>query len=315
VSFFTVVKMKLYIVAACIASIPSVALAQSVPTSLAFDGNSASTPSTSIGDPSTQSGDPSGSPALNFGGPTLGTGIEGEHLKLSYLWDGGMIPFFWAPMLGRLALDHYVSPGTTPLMFSSSEGGAARSSWEVPGWSVTAAGGAVALGMLASGAEGGSYHAKGLAESLMSGALMTGIIKDTFARHRPDWSPTNDTPSERSSFPSGHTTQAFAIASYSIMYLHGHVFNKTRGDHFLSAPELLSYTGITLAASAVGAERILHDRHNLTDVAAGAVLGTVSSMLFYKYQEHRYQDHKAREIMFTPSVTSTSATVGVAFKF
>jgi membrane-associated phospholipid phosphatase len=302
--------MKLYTIAAFVAAIPSAALAQSVPSTLSFDD---ATPSL---EPSAQTtGDPSGSPALNFSGPSLSKGTEGERLKLSYLWDGGMIPFFWAPMLGRLALDHYITPRDTPMMFSSGEGGAARASWEVPGWTVSAAGGAVALGMLASGAEGGSYHAKGLAESLMSGAMVGGVIKNVVGRHRPDWSPENDKASEHMSFPSGHTTQAFSIATYSILYLHDHVFDKTRGDHWFSTQELLAYTGITLAASAVGAERVYHDRHHLTDVAAGALLGTASSILFYKYQEHRYQDHKAREIIFTPSVTANSATVGLSWKF
>ncbi|CAN5911728.1 hypothetical protein BH11MYX2_BH11MYX2_01870 [soil metagenome] len=295
--------MKLYIIAAFVAAIPSAALAQSVPSTLSFE-------------PSDQSsGDPTSSPALNFDGPSVGRGIEGDHLKLSYLWDGGMIPFFWAPMLGRLALDHYITPRDTPMLFSSSEGGAARSSWEVPVWTVTVAGAGVALGMLASGAEGGSYHAKGLGEALMSGAMLTGVLKMTVGRHRPDWSPENSSASESMSLPSGHTTQAFSIATYSILYLHDHVFAKNRGDHWFSAPELLTYTGITLAASSVGAERVYHNRHHLTDVGVGALLGTASSILFYKYQEHRYQGHKAREITFTPSITSQSATVGVAWKF
>lgn len=240
-------------------------------------------------------------------------------IDLSYLVDGGAIPFFWGAMAGRLALDKWATPRDTPLFFSESEGGAAKSSWEVPGLAVTGLGIGLGAGMLLSGDDSRMYHVKGLAESLMTGCLVTGVIKTVVGRHRPDWTEANNSDSERRSFPSGHSTQAFAIASYAILYLRGHVFDTRRGNSVLPWWELATYTGIGLGAAAVAGERVIHNRHNLSDVAIGGLLGTVSSSLFYYYQERRYDSHAQKEaiknLTITPSVTPTGAQVGLSFQF
>ncbi|HEY4183342.1 MAG TPA: phosphatase PAP2 family protein [Kofleriaceae bacterium] len=245
---------------------------------------------------------------------------EGEHLDLSYLWDGGAVPFIWAPMLGRVAIDRYWKPDDEPLLFSATEGGAAKSSWEVPGAAVTGLGIGVGFAMIATGDESRFYHAKGMAETLMTGALLTGVLKLSFSRHRPDWTPETDKGGELMSFPSGHSTQGFAIATYAGLFLHDHVFAKYRGDRVLPWYEGLSYVGLAAGASAIGAERILHNRHHLSDVAAGAALGTTTSLLFYWYQERRFQDHhrsseRIKDLAITPSVTNESTTVGLSFRF
>lgn len=240
-------------------------------------------------------------------------------IDLSYLVDGGAVPFFWGAMAGRLALDKWGRPRETPLFFSETEGGAPESSWEVPGLAVTGLGIGLGGAMLLSGDESRMYHVKGLAESLMTGCLVTGAIKTVVGRHRPDWTVDNNSDSERRSFPSGHSTQAFAIATYAILYLRGHVFDTRRGDSVLPWWELAAYTGIGLGAATIAGERVFHNRHNLSDVAIGGLLGTVSSSLFYYYQEGRYQDHAQKEgiknLTITPSVTSTGAQVGMSFTF
>jgi hypothetical protein len=247
-------------------------------------------------------------------GPEASSGID-----LSYLVDGGALPFFWGAMAGRLALDKWATPRHTPLFFSDSEGGAPKSSWEVPGYAVSGLGVGLGLGMVLSGDDSRMYHVKGVAESLMTGCLVTGVIKTIVGRHRPDWNPAIDSDSSRRSFPSGHSTQAFAIATYAILYLRGHVFDTRRGDSVLPWWELAAYTGIGLGAAAVAGERVWHNRHNLSDVAIGGLLGTVSSSLFYYYQEGRYQDHANKETLksltITPTVTPTGAQVGMSFVF
>ncbi len=239
-------------------------------------------------------------------------------VDLSYLVDGGAVPFFWGAMAGRLALDKWAKPRDTPLFFSESEGGAPKASWEVPGYAVTGLGVGLGLGMLAGGDDSRMYHIKGLGESLMTGCLVTGVIKTIVGRHRPDWTE-DSTDSGRRSFPSGHSTQAFAIATYAILYLRGHVFDTRRGNSKMPWWELATYAGIGLGAATVAGERVFHNRHNLSDVAIGGLLGTVSSSLFYWYQDGRYQDHANKEaiknLTITPTVTPTGAQVGLSFAF
>jgi membrane-associated phospholipid phosphatase len=234
----------------------------------------------------------------------------------SYLWDGGALPFLWAPLAGRLLLDAYTTPRTTPLMFDSFEGGATKADWQIPGWAITSLGGVTMLGMVASKDASRYYHVKGLAESLATGVLVTGAIKVMVGRHRPDWDAEIDSAGSRRSFPSGHATQAFAIATYAALYLRGHVFDKMRGNSRLPWWEAATYGGIALAATGLAGERVLHNRHHLTDVLVGGLLGTASSTLFYLYQERRYDNHASREtkqLTVMPTEGSRGATVGLSF--
>jgi membrane-associated phospholipid phosphatase len=83
-------------------------------------------------------------------------------------------------------------------------------------------------------------------------SLYTNVLKAAVQRERPDGS-------DRLSFPSGHTSSAFALASVA-------------QAHYGWKAGVPSY----LAASAIGFSRISNDRHNLSDVLAGATLGVVS---------------------------------------
>lgn len=241
---------------------------------------------------------------------------EGGELDLSYLYDGGAIPFLWAPLAGRILLDKYTTPRDTPFAFSASEGGAASPDWEIPGWGVTALGGVSAIGMIASGDKSRAYHVKGLAESLATGGFITGGVKVLVGRHRPDWSEDVNSADSRRSFPSGHATQAFAIATYTALYLRGHVFDKYRGNRTLPWWEAVTYGGLALGASALAAERVLHNKHHLTDVAIGGLVGAGTSALFYWYQEKRYQNHRnaeRKQLVVAPVEKGRGATVGLSF--
>lgn len=100
------------------------------------------------------------------------------------------------------------------------------------------------------------------AASLLAGGVATPILKAAFGRARPrDGRGVYrfDPLSRNWSFPSGHTTQAFAVASVIA----------AESPH--AAVDALAY-GL---ATAVGVSRIYHDAHFFTDVVAGALIGTV----------------------------------------
>lgn len=203
----------------------------------------------------------------------------------SYLYDGGAIPFFWTAIGARLAIDTWLRPPATPrFWFLEDVTGLPPASWENPGWTVTAAGAGV-IGLMALGDDDARWnHAKGLAETLATGAALTAAIKVTFGRRRPDYVPdsTSRFGGDTRSFLSGHSTQAFEIATYSILYLHEHGFaDDFRWTHGLA------YAGIATGATLIAAERVYHHRHHLSDVLAGSTFGTALAIAFFAYQESR----------------------------
>lgn len=100
------------------------------------------------------------------------------------------------------------------------------------------------------------------ASSVVAAGIVTPTLKLVVGRARPreELGPYRFDPfSGDYSFPSGHTTQAFAVAS-------------------VIAAESESWVVDALAygvAASVGGARIYHDAHFLTDVLAGAAIGTV----------------------------------------
>jgi membrane-associated phospholipid phosphatase len=195
----------------------------------------------------------------------------------SYLYDGGAVPLFWLPLAGDLAIDLAVAPRSSPLLFDAHDGGASPSSWEVPHWSIDLAGVGVVAGFAV---ENHPDQAKGLAEAMATASFVDAVAKPVFGRHRPDSSPTNADADESESFPSGHATEAFVIATYTALYLHDHV----AGDH---AP---AYAGVFGAATLVGAERVYHHRHHVSDVVVGSLIGAMTSFAIYRYQDARARD-------------------------
>lgn len=112
--------------------------------------------------------------------------------------------------------------------------------------------------------------AEGLASSLVAAGLVTPTLQRIVGRSRPR----RDRPSHtfapfggNISFPSGHTTQAFAVASVIA----------SEYDH--AAVDLLAY-GL---AAAVGASRMYDDAHFLSDVTAAALIGTAVGRYIVRY--------------------------------
>ena len=219
------------------------------------------------------------------------TSSDGKELRWSFLYDGGALAFFWLPLAGKTALNKWVQPPSTPRLFSPKEGGAPSSrSTELPSWQVTA--GALVLTSyiaFADNHESHWYHAKGMAESLITASLITAVGKVTFGRHRPDYEPDSDDPSSRRSFPSGHSTNALSAATYFALYLRYHGFDRFRPSGTLPWWEGLTYGALATAAVYVPYTRVRDNRHNLSDVATGALIGASTSALFFYWQESRYR--------------------------
>src|SRR5206468_489847 len=103
----------------------------------------------------------------------------------------------------------------------------------------------------------------GLISSLIAGGIITPALKLAAGRVRPrDTDKTFEFKpfSGSSSFPSGHSTEAFAVASVI-------------ATHY-DAPwvQVVSYG----SAALVGFARVHHQAHFLSDVTAGAIIGTVT---------------------------------------
>ncbi|MGN1164096.1 MAG: phosphatase PAP2 family protein [Candidatus Ornithospirochaeta sp.] len=106
----------------------------------------------------------------------------------------------------------------------------------------------------------------------MAGAYLTKeILKGVVERERPYMSagnpPLEDKDEWNESFPSGHTTMAFASASFL-----SYAFSKYYPDSKWKIPvTAASFT----AATAVAVMRVRSGCHYMTDVAAGALIGTL----------------------------------------
>ena len=106
----------------------------------------------------------------------------------------------------------------------------------------------------------------GIAASLIASGIVTPALKFASGRARPrenlgtgTFHPFNLGYSTNSSFPSGHTTEAFALASVI-------------ANHYTDTRVTCASYSI---ASLVGIARMYHDAHFASDVTAGALIGTL----------------------------------------
>jgi hypothetical protein len=154
------------------------------------------------------------------------------------------------------------------------------------------------VGLASHDARARSVGADGLIASVISGAIIAPVLKFAVGRVRPrDTEKTFEFHpfSGNSSFPSGHTTEAFAVASViSTQYPAVWV-------------RVVSYG----SAALVGYARIHHQAHFFSDVTAGAVLGTATGMAVV----HRNEEER-RKYVLTPVVGPHGEPgVGVALSF
>lgn len=128
-------------------------------------------------------------------------------------------------------------------------------------------------------------------EALLLSSGVTGLLKGTLGRARPfvssDTNPHDFkfgggfSSSDRQSFPSGHTTTAFAAASAVTSEMRRYY----PGSVWYVAPVL--YGG----ASLVGLSRMYHNKHWASDVVLGAAIGTFSGLKVVRYS-HTHPDNK-----------------------
>ncbi len=116
-------------------------------------------------------------------------------------------------------------------------------------------------------------------EILMNGLVHT--LKRTTNIARPDGS-------NHHAFPSGHTAQAFVAATF----LHKELGHKS---------VWFSIGGYTMA-TAVGALRVLNNRHWISDVLAGAGFGILSTNI--AYATHRYKWGKRPDVVVLPTYSN-----------
>jgi len=102
-----------------------------------------------------------------------------------------------------------------------------------------------------------------LAISLVATNVLTFGIKELSNETRPNGE-------DESSFPSGHTSNAFVMAT--VLF---HEFKQTK--------PVLAYSGF-LFASATGALRVLNNEHWVSDVLVGAGLGIIVTDLVYRFE-------------------------------
>jgi membrane-associated phospholipid phosphatase len=134
----------------------------------------------------------------------------------------------------------------------------------------------------------------GLASTVVAAGIITPTLKLAFGRSRPRDNEGTGTfrPFNGSgySFPSGHVTQAFAVASVV-------------AKHYEEKPWVpaLAYG----AAGMVGAARIYHDAHFASDVVAGALIGTVvgNSIVGLNARMRKSESKVSFAPMITPEAT------------
>ncbi len=105
------------------------------------------------------------------------------------------------------------------------------------------------------------------------------------------------------SFPSGHTAQAFAAATF---------LHKEYGkEHPLYS--ILAYT----AASGVGVLRVMNNRHWASDVLAGAGIGILSTNLAYATHRNKWGHHAGKKrtgLVIAPSYSQHTMSMYLAMK-
>jgi membrane-associated phospholipid phosphatase len=122
-------------------------------------------------------------------------------------------------------------------------------------------------------------------QAIIVNGVYTGIFKKTVGRTRPDGS-------DSLSFPSGHASSAFALATVA-------------QKHYGWKVGVPSY----VAASAIGFSRIESNKHYLSDVLAGATLGVIAGRTVVRTNGEPVGRH--RTFSLTPMTDAQGTGVGV----
>jgi len=138
-------------------------------------------------------------------------------------------------------------------------------------------------------------------EAVLISSGITGLLKGTMGRARPFV--TADTNArdfkflkgfsnaDRQSFPSGHTTTAFAAASAVTSEM------RRLYPQYVWAVAPAMYGGATL----VGISRMYHNKHWASDVVLGAAIGTFSGLKVVRYS-HAHPDNKLDKVILHATI-------------
>lgn len=124
-----------------------------------------------------------------------------------------------------------------------------------------------------------------MAQAFIVNSTYTEILKRAVGRQRPDLS-------DNKSFPSGHASNAFALATVA-------------NAHFGAKVGIPAY----LAAGAIGLARVDKNKHNLSDVVAGSALGYIVGRTVVKQDGGTTRGRKTR-FQLVPSAPPSGAGVG-----
>jgi membrane-associated phospholipid phosphatase len=163
----------------------------------------------------------------------------------------------------------------------------------------------VALAAFGAGKATGSRHLADLglhtAEAIVLSGAVTGLVKGVAGRQRPFVQPTDPdvfslgkgfSSGARASFPSGHTTAAFATAAA--------ITEETR--HWWPAAPWVVGPLLYGGAGMVGLARMYDDKHWASDVVLGAGIGTISGLAVVRYNHARPKNRVDRWLRVTSVV-------------
>jgi membrane-associated phospholipid phosphatase len=122
-------------------------------------------------------------------------------------------------------------------------------------------------------------------ESLLDSLILAGVLKEAFRRNRPDEKHPGDFWGGGTSFPSGHSTQVWSVAS-----LLAHEYKRKK---------IVAVTAYSLAGI-VSASRVAAHRHFASDVFAGGTMGWFTGR--YVYQTHMSHLAHKHSFLLLPTI-------------
>jgi membrane-associated phospholipid phosphatase len=134
---------------------------------------------------------------------------------------------------------------------------------------------------------------------LVKSELLVGVL--TYSLKRITAVPRPDT-GQPTSFPSGHTAQAFAAATFMA---------KEYGNK-----SIWYSIGAYTVATGIGAMRVMNNRHWVSDVLVGAGIGVFSTNIVYLTHQYKWGNKKrAGQTMIVPSYDGQTGMMNVVHRF
>lgn len=134
---------------------------------------------------------------------------------------------------------------------------------------------------------------------LIKSELLVGVL--TYSLKKITAVPRPDT-GEPTSFPSGHTAQAFAAATFMAKE-YGH-------------KSIWYSIGAYTVATGIGTMRVMNNRHWISDVLVGAGVGILSTNLVYLTHQYKWGKNKSSgQTLIVPSFDGQTGMVNVVHRF